>query len=127
MINMRIFGLAVTTVHLVCFAAVTGASAQGRDYDIPSAKLTCLVENQKKYIDLPRALILFTPALCPLVGPEEAAYLAQNSGDDVEPLPRLLMRKRDFSCLIEKIEEHLQEADETPQADETIKFTLDCS
>jgi len=114
---------------LICMMTFRVLSAQEPQlkYEIPSEKLNCLVENREKYIDLPRAIILFTPELCPLVGHEEAAYLAQNSGDNGKKTPRLMMRKSEFSCLVAKIEAFLEEHAQTSPAGELVAFTLDCS
>lgn len=116
-------------ISLICLAISAGnvAAQTPREYRIPTEKLTCLVENQQKYMELPRAIILLSPENCPAIGNEEVAGLAVNSAADVEKAERLLMTKTDFACLVTMIDAHLRGQGATPTEEtDAVSFVLDC-
>lgn len=112
----------------------------GKAYEFSREQMQCLIENQVKYLDLPRAVVLFIPAFCPAVTREEVARLeVQNSGKSDEevagkPFPgtsRLVFRKKDLRCLFEKIEKSLEDVtvvDDSEGYDvaEAVSIVLDC-
>ena len=117
---------AAVALGLVLSAGEATAQAP-REYQIPSDKLNCLVDNQEKYLNLPRAIILLSPETCPAIGNEEVAGLALNSAVDEQRIERLLMTKADFSCLVTKIDTYLKgDEAEPPATSERIAFVLDC-
>ncbi len=112
--------------------ALEARAQAGFEVTIPQDQLECLVDNQDRYLGIPRPIIDFFVDLCPAISGEEAAALAQNSGVDPagDPRPSLLMTKDDFRCLLAKIDAHLAEAPENEGADvettDEVSFVLDC-
>ena len=93
---------------------------------VPAESLECLVEHRQAYMDLPRAVLIFSPALCPDIANNEAAQLVENNAaSSGSTLTRVMMLKTDFTCLVDKIENLL--ASETEIADEEVSIALDCS
>ena len=125
MLDIRNFGPALAGI----LAVVCGpAQSQTSSITIPQSSFECLSENRQKYLDLPRNVLIFTPALCPAISREEVAAIAQNSGDtNTTSHSRVIMLKSEFECLIELIETQLKERGALPEdLAAMVDFELDC-
>ena len=126
---------------LVLILSVPLFAQEPRVVPVPADKLACFVDNEEKFMNFPRPLLFIVPELCPALGAEMVALLAQNSGDEsttAEPVERILLTKPQIACLIAKIADYIPpDADENTAEDDPertdadegegiIPITLDC-
>lgn len=111
-------------------ACVAGGSAMAETstITIPQSSFVCLYENQQKYLDLPKNVLIFFPALCPAISREEVASIVQNSGvEKSEANTRAIMLKSEFGCLVELIGQQLEHSEDVPEdLAAVVEFVLDC-
>ena len=112
---------------LICVAAAP-ALAQTPTIEVPEDSLACLYENKQKYLELPKNVLIFFPALCPAISREEVAAIVQNSSlEQSQTHTRAIMLKTEFSCLVDLIQEHLETSETSEEATAaTVEFVLDC-
>lgn len=107
---------------IVAVATFAGPAfgAEPATVTLTPAQADCLRENRTAYLEPARALIFFTPALCPETGGAEVRGLAFNSEDPPETRTRQVLSRKQFSCLIARIDPaEAEEAAETGAAAET--------
>lgn len=127
-IEMHAFHSAAVGIVGLAISASGPLLAETTKIVIPQSSFACLYENQQKYLDLPKNVLIFFPALCPAISREEVASIVQNSSaQDRAPSIRAIMLKSEFGCLVELIGkrlEHGEDVSEDPAA--VVEFVLDC-
>lgn len=125
MSGLRLFGTCL--VSLQCLG-VGAAPAETSTIAMPQSSLACLYDNQQRYLDLPKNVLIFFPTLCPAISREEVAAIVQNSGaGSGDTQTRAIMLKSEFICLVELIGQRLEDSEDLPEDPGAIvEFELDC-